>query len=218
MEKMIGFVGENCYDMMLLLARAMHCFGYKVLLADRNIYHTLSAVIPVPDGVNPARQVAEYDGMYFTGAELKEEQIEPFDYILADFGMVLHRDMERCASMILVSGGMPHQIRRIKEFCIPKAKTRAVVIRDLLKGGQKENSEIRTFVLEYSGSKFYFLKPEYLDLKNGFLYETTFEYRLREASEQMQEVIFGLFCELCEEKEEKQFWQIIKKQERKGFW
>lgn len=217
LKEVIGFVGECCYDIMLLLAKTMSCFNEKVLLVDRNVYHTLSVSVPIPEGISPGKQIVSYDDLFYTEAELKEEFLNRYDYILIDFGMVLHRDIEKCSVLFMISGSMPHQIRQAKELCIPKNRVRGVVIRDLLRMSQKEGKELKEFVSGFQDSRLFFMKQDHLDRENCLVYETAYEYRLSNASEQMQEVIFGLYCTITFEKNEKEFWRTIKKRERKGF-
>lgn len=214
--ELIGFVGGRSYDIILLLAKTLACFEQKVLVADWNIFRTLSAAVPVPDGLSAAKQVVAYDGFFYTEMELREEQLLEYEYVLADFGMVMHRRIEECSSVFVVSGSLPHHIRQIRELCIPKQKVRGVLIRDFMKTVRKEGKEIKEFLEDFPKSGLYYLKQDAQDLHNCFVYETAHEYRLRNASAQMQELIYGIFCEIYTVIGEKEFWQKIRKQERRG--
>lgn len=217
LKEKIGFVGGKSYDIILLFARTLTCFGEKVLIADRNIFHTLASAIPVPEGLQPGKQIVSYDGIFYTESERNEEELTGYDFVLYDFGMVMHRELMQCSMVYVVSGCLPHHIQQLRNLCLPKNKVRGIIFRDLLKKGQKDGTEIKELLSEYPECRTRFLKQEYLDQKNCFVYETTHEYRLRDASEQMQELIYTIFSDVYTEVEEKSFWKRIRKLERKGY-
>lgn len=218
MERRVGFIGCYSHDVILLLAKALNCMEKKVLLVDRNRRHTLQASIPIPEGVDMAKDKIEYDGIFFGEAESTMEEREKYDVEIIDFGMELKRDDALgCTELIIVSDMLLHHIRYLTNVDVPRERVRVCIIRDTIGSAERKEKAIKEFLQMFSNRKEFFLSPDYRDMKNRYVCETMYEYSIRRASSEMKEVILQIAAFFCPGYEEKEIRQKIRLCEKRRY-
>lgn len=215
--KIIGFVGCYSHDLILLLAKALFCVGKKVLVEDRNVNHTLSASVPVPLGLSSAKEIISYDGISFTETEVSDNQRKAYHFVLIDFGMAVHWEISKCNNIYLISDRLPHHLRKLKELNIPQHLVGGILIRDAVETGNDNDPDLCELMAKYSNLSTVFLKPDVRDIRNRVVCETLCDYRIKNASEQMQELVGRFTLKICGEIDEKELWKRIRRQERRSW-
>ena len=89
MGKKVGFVGCYSHDIILMLAKGMRSLGKRVLITDRNVRQTLSASVPVPEGLSARKETVEYDGVFFSEQRNEEQEADAYDVELTDYGFLV---------------------------------------------------------------------------------------------------------------------------------
>lgn len=218
MERRVGFVGCYSHDVILLLAKVLSCMEKRVLLTDRNKRHTLRASVPVPEGVCAEYEKVEYDGIFYSEQESRQEERERYDIEFIDFGMELSRkEALQCTEIIVVTDVLLHHIRSLAKEKFPKERVRVCVIRDVVDTSYQRSRELRDFLQTFPNRIEFFLPPDYRDTKNRYVCEVMYEYNIKRASPEMREMVLrmaGIFCPAYSERE---IWQKVRTQERRRY-
>lgn len=213
-KQVIGFVGFGNRDLMLLLAKSLRYYERSVLIVDYNVQHVFSSLILLPEGISLKRQVAEYDGIYFTESYFSEEWQRDYDYIFVDFGSTMHREMERCDAFFLVSDVYPHHLRLLSQLCFPKHHVKWMLLR-YFSGRRSNVTEVFEHLREeYPYAELLEQRTELEDLENLLAYERTNHFFIHTASARMRELVTLLTCRLLGITEN-DFWKTVKRHERR---
>lgn len=216
MKRRIGFIGCYSNDVILLLAKVLSCMGQRVLLWDRNKGRTLGASVPKPEGVYPARTRIEYDGILFTEQEQCTE--EECDFLLIDYGMeTVGKNVTECGEFIVLTDMLLHHIRRIKELDFPKSCVSVCIVRDTTERMCKGEKEVSDFLVLFPNRTEFFLPPDFKDVKNRYVCETVHEYNMKNASPEMQDIIYKVAAMICPEYSEREIRKNVRSRERRQY-
>lgn len=217
MGRVVGFVGCYSHDIILMLAKVFACLEEKVLVRDCNVRHTLYASVPIPDNISLKKDVVEYDGVFFTGQKA-EEMTEPYKMELVDFGMDVDKEQgKRCTDWVVITDMLLHHIRHLEESGIEKEAVRACVIRDAFQDSCKTEPEVRQFLHSFLNAKQFFLPPDFRDVRNRYVCETTHEYNVNRASPELRDMIFCLAEKLGDGCSEKEIRKKMRRLERRRY-
>jgi len=101
-EHVIGFVGYECEDIVLYLAKLLTYLGKKAIIVDRTEQEMLLEVLEIPTGT--VRE-ADISGVTVTTRGLGGES---YDVIFYLFGYrLIHPKLYECSSLIMVTDGVP---------------------------------------------------------------------------------------------------------------
>lgn len=218
MEHRIGFVGCYSHDIILMLAKVLRCMEKTVLIRDHNRRHILRASVPIPDNIKIEKEEAEYDGIFFT-EQRAEEEPGRCAFELVDFGMDAEEATEKyCTDWIVITDMLLHHIRQLEESRFPRERTRVCVIRDAFEDVCKKEPEVQQLLFSFPNRKEFYLPPDFRDVRNRYVCETSHEYNVNRASPEMQDMIYciaGMFCMDCSEKEIR---KRVKRSERRRYW
>jgi len=218
MNRKIGFVGCYSHDVILMLAIVLCYMKKKVLIRDRNRQQTLQASIPIPDGLCAAKTIVEYNGFFFTGQESDVEEKEKFDIEIIDYGMDVKADeVKSCSELILVTDMLLHHIRRLKEAEFSKEAVSVCIMRDAFEDTCRGEREVMKFLQSFPNRHEYFLPPDFRDVRNRYVCETSHEYNVHRSSPEMQEMLYHLASKFCTEKSEKEIRRCVKQQKRRQY-
>lgn len=216
MRKQVGFIGCYSNDVILMLAKVLSCMGRKVLLWDRNRLRILGVSVPKPEGVCPAQTKIEYDGILFTEQEQCPE--EECDIILIDYGMDADRkSIDGCEQFIVLTDMLLHHIRRLGKQDIPRESVRVCIMRDATERLCRGEKEISDFLELFPKGEFFFLSPDFKDVKNRYVCETTHEYSMKNASPEMQDIIYRVAAIVCPEYTEREIRKTVRSRERRQY-
>ena len=218
MERRVGFVGCYSHDVILLLAKVLSCMEKRVLLTDRSRRHTLRASIPVPEGMDAGKDKVEYDGIFYGEEESTPVERENFDVEMIDFGMEIGKeDAMGCTEVIVVTDMLSHHIRSLTNAEIPGERVRVCIIRDTIVSSGRKEKVIREFLQSFPNRIEFFLPPDVRDMKNRYVCETMYEYSMKRASPDMQDVILQIAAILNPGYSEKEIKQKIRAWERRRY-
>lgn len=215
--KRIGFVGCYSHDIILMLAKVFMCMEKKVLVRDCNKRHILRASVPIPDSISLETEEAEYDGVYFT--EQKPVEVsERYAFELIDFGMDADESATRyCTDWIVITDMLLHHIRQLEESPLSREQTRVCVIRDAFEDICKKEPEVRHLLGNFPNRREFFLAPDFRDVRNRYVCETSHEYNVSRASPEMRDMIFCVAGMLCTDFSEKDIRRRVKRSERRRY-
>lgn len=216
-EKRIGFVGCYSHDIILLLAKVFECVEKKVLIRDFNKRHILRSSLPIPECIDPENEDAEYDGVFFTERKTVGSS-DDYEIELIDFGTETDDYTEQwCTDWIVITDMLPHHIRRFAEADIPKEKTRVCIVRDAFEEVCKKEPEIIQLLNSFCGAKSFFLPPDYRDVRNRYVCETSHEYSVNRASPELQDMIYRIADMFYEDLSEREIRRKVKRRERRRY-
>lgn len=105
MEHIVGFVGYECEDIVVYLARILGAFGKKVAIVDRTEQEMLIEVLGVQTKTQDAEREGFVSGVWITSQGVNYEE---FDVIFLIFGYrLLHPKLYECETLIMVTDGVP---------------------------------------------------------------------------------------------------------------
>ena len=105
MEKLIGFVGYECEDIVLYLARIFRAVGKKVAVIDRTEQEMLLEVLELKKDGEKTECAEDYYGIWITGQGVLREE---FDFVFYLFGYrLIHPKLYECEALIMVTDGVP---------------------------------------------------------------------------------------------------------------
>ncbi len=105
MEKLVGFVGYECEDIVLYLARIITALGKKVAVVDRTEQEMLLEVLEFGKEEETEVCEGEYYGIRVTDQGVSYEE---YDIIIYLFGYrLIHPKLYECEALIMVTDGVP---------------------------------------------------------------------------------------------------------------
>ncbi len=216
MRKRVGFIGCYSNDVILMLAKVLSCMGQKVLLWDRNRLRILGVSVPKPEGVYPVQARIEYDGILFTEQEQCTE--DECDIVLIDYGMDADRkSINGCEQFIVLTDMLLHHIRRLEKPDIPRSSVKACIVRDATERLCRGEKEISDFLELFPNGEVFFLPPDFKDVKNRYVCETAHEYSMKNASPEMQDIIYKVAVIVCPEYTERELRKTVRSRERRQY-
>lgn len=114
MEKIVGFVGYECEDIVLYLAKIISSFGKKVAIVDRTEQEMLMEVIDAPGNRENTAREGEFSGVWLTTQGVCKEE---YDMIFMIFGYrLLHPKLYECGTLVMVTDGVPAHASMLRKI------------------------------------------------------------------------------------------------------
>lgn len=105
MEKIIGFVGYECEDIVLYLAKIMCALGKKTAIIDRTEQEILLEVLGMQEEKEKTGREGEVAGIWITGQGVSHRD---FDVVFYLFGYrLIHPKLYECEALVMVTDGVP---------------------------------------------------------------------------------------------------------------
>jgi len=105
MEKLIGFVGYECEDIVLYLAKLLCAFGHRVAVVDRTEQEMLLEVLEMNKKKEGEIREGEFYGVWITDQGVCYDD---FDVIIYLFGYrLIHPKLYECNALVMVTDGVP---------------------------------------------------------------------------------------------------------------
>ena len=105
MEKVVGFVGYECEDIVLYLAKMLSALGKKVAIIDRTEQEMLLEVLGMYGNKENSAREGDFSGIWITDQGVNYEE---YDVILLLFGYrLIHPKLYECEVLIMVTDGVP---------------------------------------------------------------------------------------------------------------
>lgn len=217
MGKRIGFVGCYSHDIILMLARVLSCTEQTVLVRDCNKRHILRASIPIPENISLEKEETEYDGVFFTGQRVEKIE-ERYAFELIDFGLDVDKDAAKyCTDWVVITDMLLHHIRQLEESSFSRERTKVCVIRDAVEDICKKEPEVQQLLGAFPNRREFFLPPDFRDVRNRYVCETSHEYSVSRASPEMRDMIYSIAGMLCSNCTEKEIRRRVKRSKRRRY-
>lgn len=105
MEKIVGFVGYECEDIVLYLAKILEKLGKRVAIIDRTEQEMLLEMTELRGGWGKEEKEGDFSGIRITGQSVSHEEYDSVFYL---FGYrLLHPKLYECEALIMVTDGAP---------------------------------------------------------------------------------------------------------------
>ncbi len=105
MEKIVGFVGYECEDIVLYLAKILTQLGKKVAIIDRTEQEMLLEVLEIHNRKGGSERCGNFSGICITGQSVCYEEYDSVFYL---FGYrLIHPKLYECEALIMVTDGVP---------------------------------------------------------------------------------------------------------------
>lgn len=105
MEKIVGFVGYECEDIVLYLAKIISALGKHVAIVDRTEQEMLLEVLGMLANKENAAREGDFSGVWITDQGVSRDE---YDVIFYLFGYrLIHPKLYECEALIMVTDGVP---------------------------------------------------------------------------------------------------------------
>lgn len=105
MVRVVGFVGYECEDIAVYLAKIMSSMGKKIAIIDRTEQEMLMEVLGFKEGGDEGIREGEFEGIWITDQSVNMQEYEMVFFL---FGYrLIHPKLYECDSLIMVTDGVP---------------------------------------------------------------------------------------------------------------
>ena len=105
MEKIVGFVGYECEDIVLYLAKILNQLGKKVAIIDRTEQEMLLEMLDMQECRKDEVQNGDFFGISITGQSVCPEEYDSIFYL---FGYrLIHPKLYECDALVMITDGAP---------------------------------------------------------------------------------------------------------------
>lgn len=105
MEKVVGFVGYECEDIVLYLAKIWSALGKRVVIIDRTEQEMLLEILDIKERTQTTSREGDYSGVWITDQSVCYDD---YDLIFYLFGYrLIHPKLYECGVLIMVTDGVP---------------------------------------------------------------------------------------------------------------
>ena len=204
MDNVVGFVGYECEDIVIYLAKILQAMGKHIAIVDRTEQELLCEIFELQTEDEITWKEGEYGGFLITNRGVCQEE---YDFIFYLFGYRLnHPKLYECGTLIMITDGVPAHaslLRKIKHG----GYNNYLLIRNLIP--MKHTEEYLATLL---GKEEYFEIPyDERDIRSRCSLGVHTGCEVRRLSTGMKQVIFQMICNLTPEYEERKVWELIKK-------
>ncbi len=211
MNKAIGFIGIDAYDIILYLARISYNNNEKVLLVDNSFSKSLMSCIPNLYELNSNNDFIDYRGIDFTTIPLENVESVEYDKVFVYYGLYnTCNKYNICDYYILITDIQLHHILAIKELKLDISKVMHVIMKDVYEILLPENKILKLLGL-----------PGEVKIYTHYLHTWDIKYRVvcqeqnltsfRKISNSLKEYLYEISKMLYPEQSIKQLNNIIKK-------
>jgi len=114
MERVVGFVGYECEDIAIYLAKIMNSMGKRVAIVDRTEQEMLVEVLGLQAGRENGIREGEFAGIWVTDQSVSFDE---YDIVFFLFGYrLIHPKLYECDCLIMVTDGVPAHASLLKKI------------------------------------------------------------------------------------------------------
>ncbi len=105
MEKLVGFVGYECEDIVLYLAKIIRAMGKKVAIVDRTEQEMLLELLEMHQRKENTAREGDFFGIWITEQGVCYDE---YDMVFYLFGYrLIHPKLYECEALVMVTDGVP---------------------------------------------------------------------------------------------------------------
>lgn len=211
----VGFYGAYSYDIVLYLARVLTLAGKQVLVIDRSTEQEVVRTIRTMQEGELQLGVFRFCGIDITARVMLPESMDPetvYDVILFDFGgNMCPEEYDSCDVICYVLDMYVHNALRVQEAEALHDKKMWMILRDLFRGKAIARYHMRLTGKHPAKEDIFSIRLNSDDFIARFRMETDQLPRVEIASEEMQELIYGLASRIVPELSDKKGYKGLRK-------
>ena len=205
MENVVGFVGYECEDIVIYLAKILHALGKNIAVVDRSEQELLCEIFELRTKDGITWKEGESFGFLVTNRGVCQEE---YDLVFYLFGYRLnHPKLYECGTLIRITDGVPAHaslLRKIKhEEC-----SNYLLIRNLV---PMKHTEEYLATLAGKEKDYFEIFYDERDIRSRCSLGVHTGCEIRRLSSGMKQTLFQMVCKLIPEYGEKRVWELIKK-------
>lgn len=205
MEKIVGFVGYECEDIVLYLAKIISSFGKKVAIVDRTEQEMLMEVIDAQENRGNTIREGVFSNVWITTQGVCKEE---YDMIFMVFGYrLVHPKLYECGTLVMVTDGIPahaSMLRKIGQW----ERKQCLLLRNLV---PMKHTEKYLALLADNEKNYYEIPYDELDIRMRYSLSSYAECAVRNLSTGMKKALVMLVAFLMPEYQERFVREAMKK-------
>ncbi len=205
MENVVGFVGYECEDIVVYLAKIMVSLGKRVVIIDRTEQEMLLEVLEIRNGREKIVREGDFSGIWITDQGVNYAE---YDIIFILFGYrLIHPKLYECEALIMVTDGVPAHallLRKIGKW----ERKQYLVIRNLV---PMKHEEKYLAMLSDNETNYCEIPFEEKDIRMRYSLSSFSECKIKRLSIGMRQALTSLTCFLAVEYQERYIREVMKK-------
>ena len=203
MEKLVGFVGYECEDIVLYLAKVLSCLGKKVAIVDRTEQEMLLEMLEIPRG-KEGREGNCFE-LCITNQGVRDEE---FDMVFYLFGYrLVHPKLYECGMLIMITDGVPAHaalLRKIGSW----SRRQYLLIRNLV---PMKHTEHYLALLADNEKNYFEIPYEETDIQIRYSLGSHEELGIKNLSHGMKKAVLVLARFIMPGYQDRFLWEIMRK-------
>lgn len=205
MDNVVGFVGYECEDVAIYLAKILRTFGKNIAIVDRTDQELICTIFEIQAENEKNWKEGEYRGILISNKTVCHED---YDFIFYLFGYRLnHPKLYECGTMIMVTDGLPAHMVLLRKINHWECK-KYLVMRNLV---PMKHTEAYLAAVVNKETEYFSVPYEEKDIRCRCNLGPYTGCEVRRLSLGMQETLIKLTCNLIPEYKEKDIRRRIKK-------
>ena len=205
MGNVVGFVGYECEDIVIYLAKILQALGKTVAVVDRTEQELLCEIFELRTEEEVAWKEGEYSGFLITNRGVCQEE---YDWIFYLFGYRFHHPkLYECETLIMITDGVPAHASLLQNITLGECSS-YLLLRNLV---PMKHTEEYLAALAGKEKEYFELFYDEQDIRSRCSLGVHTGCEIRKLSAGMKRVLFQMICNLTSEYEEKKVWELIKK-------
>ena len=205
MENVVGFVGYECEDIAIYLAKILRALGKNIVLVDRTEQEVICEMFDLQSEKEETWSEGEYKGILLTNRGVCHDD---YDFVFYLFGYRLcHPKLYECGTMIMVTDGVPVHASMLKHIRHWECK-RYLLIRNLV---PMKHTESYLAAMANKENEYFAIPYDERDVRSRCSLGAYTGCEIRRLSRGMQQVLLELICSMATDYKEKIVWERMKK-------
>ena len=205
MDNVVGFVGYECEDIVIYLAKILQALGKNIAVVDRTEQELLCEIFELRTENEITWKEGEYCGFLITNRGVCQET---YDFIFYLFGYRLnHPKLYECGTLIMVTDGVPAHASLLRKIKHGECNN-YLILRNLI---PMKHTEEYLAVLAGKEKEYFEIAYDERDVRNRCNLGVHTGCEIKRLSVEMKRVLFQMVCNLTPEYGEKRIWEVIKK-------
>ena len=205
MDNVIGFVGYECEDIVIYLAKILQALGKNIAVVDRTEQELLCEIFELRTENEITWKEGEYSGFLITNRGVCQEE---YDLVFYLFGYRLnHPKLYECGTLIMITDGLPAHASLLRNIKHGECSN-YLLIRNLV---PMKHTEEYLAALAGQEKEYFELFYDEQDIRSRCSLGVHTGCEIRRLSIGMKRVLFQMVCHMISECEEKRIWKLLKK-------
>lgn len=205
MDNVVGFLGYECEDIAIYLAKMLRVLGKNTVIVDRTEQELVCEMFEMSAENEKNRKEGEYSGFTITNRTVCYEE---YDFVFYLFGYRLnHPKLYECGKMIMVTDGVPAHVTLLKQIEHWECKS-YLIIRNLV---SMKHTETYLASIVNKENDFFLIPLDERDVRTKCNLGPYTGCEIRRLSAGMKEVLLKMICNFISDYAEKDIRKQMKK-------